>query len=99
MKKKSEVADFIANQIQAIGKSQIKISEEAGFDKPNIITMMKQGKTKVPLEKIPALARALEVEPFILVRMCFKEYLPEVGKILDETILMSRSKFEACYAI
>ena len=99
MKNKSEVADFIANQIQVIGKSQIKISEEAGFDKPNMITMIKQGKTKVPVNKICSLAKALEVNPYGFSMLCLTEYKPDLANLVETMVLMGRANLGDADAI
>lgn len=80
--KPKTVAEYIAWQIQLSGKSQTEIASEVGFDKPNVITMIKQGKTKVPLNKIGKMAKALEVDPVHFFRMCINEYVPD----LEDTI-------------
>ena len=49
-------------------KSQVRLSEELGYDNQNMITMIKQGKTRVPLEKVVPLARALDVDPSALIQ-------------------------------
>ena len=71
------VAQYLERMIEASGKSQLKISNEAGFEKPNIMTMMKQGKTRIPLAKIGKIAEALGVDPVHLYSMCMNEYEPE----------------------
>lgn len=89
--KPKTVAEYIDWQVNLCGKSQKQIAEEAGFPKPNIITMFKQGSTKVPLEKIGKLAKALEVDPVHLLKMCLREYLPdtyaEIEKMFGQPIL------------
>jgi transcriptional regulator with XRE-family HTH domain len=75
--KRKTVAEYIDRQIDLCGKKQLQIAQEAGFDKPNMITMIKQGKTKLPLEKIGRMAKALEVDPLHLFRMTMQEYQPE----------------------
>lgn len=57
-------------------KSQVKLSEELGYENQNMITMFKQGKTRVPLEKVVPLARALGVDPSALVQAWFTAYMP-----------------------
>lgn len=89
--KPKTVAEYIDWQVTLCGKSQKQIAEEAGFPKPNIITMFKQGSTKVPLEKVGKLAKALEVDPVNLLKMCLREYLPdtytEIEKMFGQPIL------------
>lgn len=75
--KTKSVADYISSQINACGKSQIQIAKEVGFEKPNVITMIKQGKTKVPVSKIGSMAKALEVDPIFFLKICMQEYMPD----------------------
>ncbi len=44
-------------------KTQIAISAEAGFRQPNMLAMIKGGATKLPLDRVPELAKALECDP------------------------------------
>jgi len=86
----SKVARFIAERIRVTGKAQTEIAFEAGFEKPNMITMIKQGRTKLPLAKIGAMAKALETDPTHLLKMCLEEYQPEtwdaVSPYMDEML-------------
>jgi len=43
-------------------KSQRDIAAEAGFVSPNMMSLLKSGRTKMPLDRVPALARALECD-------------------------------------
>ena len=63
METTSQVACFIAARIEATGQLQKDIAAKAGFDKPNMITMIKQGRTRLPLDKVGAMALALETGP------------------------------------
>lgn len=60
----TELADFIAKRVLQIKpKSQIDIAREAGFVNPNVISMLKSGATKLPLDRVLSLAAALECDP------------------------------------
>lgn len=54
-------------------KSQAEIAAQAGFVNPNVITMIKQGRTKAALDRVPALARALEADPAFLMRLALEQ--------------------------
>jgi len=82
--KPRNVAEYISWQIQLCGKSQTEIAQQAGFDKPNVITMIKQGKTKVPLNKIGSMAKALEIDPVHFMKMCLNEYLPDLADTIQQ---------------
>jgi transcriptional regulator with XRE-family HTH domain len=75
------VARYIDKQIDALKgvKTQREIAAEIGYEKPNIISMFKHGEVKVPLDKIPALAKALHVDPAHLFRLALEQYWPDLG--------------------
>ncbi len=79
-KKPSNVAEFLDNQIYICGKAQADIAREAGFTNPNVITMFKQGKSKVPLHRAPALARSIGLDSKFFLLRCLEEYEPELHK-------------------
>lgn len=89
--KATSVAEYITAQIMLCGKDQVQIAQECGFNKPNVITMIKQGKTKVPLERIGPLAKSLGIDPVFLFKMVIGEYLPtlmeSIEAILDGPVL------------
>jgi len=88
---KITVAKYLSEQFDLSPKSQREIAESIGYDNPNIITMFKQGHTKVPLNKVGALATALGLDPAHFMRMVLEEYMPEtwqaVERALDRMIL------------
>jgi len=77
------VADYLTQQIALSGKPQKEIAEELNYDKPNIITMFKQGKTKLPLNKVSPLAKSLGLDPVHLLRIVLLEYAPETWEVLS----------------
>lgn len=83
-KPKITVAQYLSAQIDMSGKSQKQIAEEIGYPKPNVITMFKQGATKLPVNKVYPMARALNVDPLYLMRLVMKEYLPETWDALEQ---------------
>lgn len=64
-------AKLIANRIRDLShrKSQAEIASEAGFANANMMTFLKNGRNKVPLDRVPSLAKALEVDPAYLMRL------------------------------
>ncbi|NMG16384.1 helix-turn-helix domain-containing protein [Aromatoleum bremense] len=86
MNNESQVARFITGRIEATGKLQKDIAEKVGFEKPNMITMIKQGKTKLPLDKVGPMAKALEVDPVHLLKLCMEEYHPNTWKAIAPLI-------------
>ena len=54
-------------------KTQAEIAEEAGFMNANMIAMFKSGSSKVPLDRVPALAIALDCDPALLLRLALEQ--------------------------
>ena len=54
-------------------KTQAEIAEEAGFVNPNMLTMIKKGSTKLPVDRVPALAKALDCDPALLLRLALEQ--------------------------
>ena len=45
--------------------------------------MIKQGRTKLPLAKIGAMAEALETDPVQLLKLTLREYMPETWAVVE----------------
>lgn len=86
-KRKMTVAEFLSAQIDLSEKSQKQIATEVGFPKPNMITMLKKGESKVPMAKIPSIAEALGIDKLHFYRMVMEEYEPGIWNLLQESIL------------
>lgn len=70
------VAEYFAEAIEKSGRSQAEVAKLAGYAKPNIISMFKTGTSKVPIEKIPSLAAAVDVNPLEFLKIAMGEYQP-----------------------
>lgn len=99
----SKTAAFLARAIHFSGKTQREIAREAGFPKPNILSMLKQGQSRVPIERIPALAAACHVDPAYFLRLALSEYQPEVYAVLvatlDQPMTANEWEMVLCYRI
>lgn len=80
------LSKFLSKQIAALSgvKSQREIAFEVGYDRPNNISMIKNGDTKLPLDKVPAFAKALGVDPKHLYRLALEQHYPEVARIAHQ---------------
>lgn len=92
--KPSRFVQHIDRLINDSAKSQRQIAYEIGYEKPNLITMFKQGATRVPAEKVPLLADALGADRVTLLRMWMEEYSPELLTTIDENLGMALSRTE-----
>lgn len=68
-------ARLIADRIRdlAFKKTQAEIASEAGFPNANMVSFLKSGRNKVPLDRVPSLAKALEVDPAFLMRLALDQ--------------------------
>lgn len=68
-------AKLIAERIRDLShrKTQAEIASEAGFANANMMTFLKNGRNKVPLDRVPSLAKALEVDPAFLMRLALEQ--------------------------
>lgn len=71
----SRLAKFIERRILELKpkKSQSEIATEAGFPNPNMVTMIKQGASKLALDRVPSMARALDCDPAYLLRLALEQ--------------------------
>ena len=92
----SAIARYLGRQIEALKgvKTQREIATEAGYEKANIISMFKHGEAKVPLDKIPVLAKALHVDPTHLFRLALEQYWPSLNEAVAEIFGQMATKNE-----
>ncbi|MGR3630774.1 MAG: hypothetical protein ACU0A8_01450 [Limimaricola soesokkakensis] len=79
----SPTAAFLKLAIANSDLTQREIAQQAELPKPNVLPMMKPGETKVPLNRIPALAKACGVDAATFIRIAMTEYHPELWRLLE----------------
>lgn len=82
------VHEFIGELIDRCGKTQLQIAREIGYERPNIIAMFRMGRTKVPIPKVPLLARSIHADPQYLMRLALEEYMPDAWAAICETFVI-----------
>jgi hypothetical protein len=83
----SRLSAFLTKRILELRprKSQVEIATEAGFINVNMMSMLKSGKSKLPLDRVAALAAALEADPKLLFKMAIEQSSYETtSKVIDE---------------
>lgn len=86
MTKSTSVAKYLEQMIAISDVTQRQIADECGYEKSNIITMFKQGKTRIPLDKVGPIARALGIDPLHFMRLVMTEYAPETWAAIEPII-------------
>lgn len=67
-------------------KSQAEIATEAGFTNANVMSMLKAGSIRLPLDRVPALAAALEVDPRYLFLLAIEQLAGDTTAMAIEKI-------------
>jgi hypothetical protein len=65
-------------------KTQKQIAHEAGFINSNMISLLKSGASKIPIDRVPALAKAIETDPAYLMRLALDQ---SIGKTAAQAII------------
>ena len=89
------VSEFISEKFIASGKTVEQITDEVGFEKPNVFSMILEGRIKVPIPRIESLAQALAIDAYALLDLCMGEYLPEAWDAIQSiagTLLLTRNE-------
>ena len=79
----SELAAYISKRVLELRgrKTQAEIAVQAGYVSQNMLSMIKQGSSKVALDRVPALARALECDPAYLMRLALEQAVGETAAL------------------
>jgi hypothetical protein len=70
-------ATFVSQHVESQagrGITLTQIAREAGYEKPNMLEMFKCGAAKIPPDRVPSLARALNADAAALFRLAILQY-------------------------
>ncbi|SIT02987.1 hypothetical protein [Paracoccus saliphilus] len=90
-------AKLIADHVHYLKhrKTQSDIAVESGFRNSNFVSMLKSGANNVPICRAPGLARALEVDPALLMRLSLEQSIgPAAAKAVLSVFRTPVSKNE-----
>lgn len=71
----TRLAKFLQRRILELRptKTQATVATEAGFPNVNMLSMIKNGTSKLPLDRVPGLARGLECDPGYLFLLALEQ--------------------------
>lgn len=71
----TRLPSFVAKSVLALKprKTQAEIATQAGFTSANMISMLKAGSIRLPLDRVQPLASALEVDPAYLMLLALEQ--------------------------
>ncbi|SFU12746.1 helix-turn-helix domain-containing protein [Sedimentitalea nanhaiensis] len=90
----SPTAILLEKAIDASELTQREIADRVGFKHANIISMLKSGETRVPLNRIPALAQTLGMDEKHFLIIAIQEYHPGVHEVLVDVLGLPLSDAE-----
>ena len=96
----TRLAKFIAKRIGDLRgtKTQAEIAAQAGFPNANYLSMLKSGSSKLAIDRVPDLARALEADPAYVLRLTLEQQLgPVAARAIDEILGSPISKNERAW--
>lgn len=90
----SPTALMLTKGIENSDLTQREIADRIGFKHANIISMLKNGETRVPLDRIPALAQTLGMDERLFLMVAIEEYHPGVHEVLVDVLGLPLSDAE-----
>lgn len=90
----SATANLLTAAIEACDLTQREIADRVGFRHANILSMIKSGETRVPLNRIPALAQTLGMDGRAFLLLAIEEYHPGVHEVLVDVLGLPLSDAE-----
>jgi hypothetical protein len=78
--------DYFTQRLAEAGVTNAEMAEALGYDRPNVISMIKTGDMKMPLNKVAATARKLGLDPVFVLEKLLSENAPEIWDALREVI-------------
>lgn len=77
--------DYLRFAFDRSPKTAEEIAHEIGYGNPNTVKLMIDGITKVPIDRLPRLAEALNVDPSQMMRAALEDYAPKMLEALEQT--------------
>lgn len=66
-------------------KTQAEVASEAGFVNANMVSLIKAGSARLPIDRVPALAKALNTDPRRLLQLALEQWVGgTVARTFDE---------------
>ena len=80
-------SNYIFKKLMESPKTQKEIAEAVGYKNQNMITMLKLGHVKLALDRVPAMAKALNIDPLDLFKIALTQFYDDQAvRLLTEII-------------
>lgn len=77
------VQEIIASRQEQLGLTNLQIANAMDYEYPNVFSMIRSGRMKLPPQKVPVLARCLRLHPAELMRAVLLEIGPGMLEALE----------------
>lgn len=78
--------EFLARRQDEAGLKNYELAEKLGYASPNVVAMLRNGNMAFPLNKTGAAAKALGVDPVVMLMRVLEERNPELLEVLEEIL-------------
>lgn len=76
--KSYQLAEWLNRHLDTLtSQTNEQLAAELGYSRPNIISMWRTGRTRIPLDRISKIAKILKVDPLYLLPMWLEQYADE----------------------
>ena len=73
---------MITDAVEESGKTLREIATGMGLERGNVVSMLKSGEMRMPIERIPAFAVATGIDALSLTRVAMSAYIPKTWAVL-----------------
>lgn len=82
----TQMAKLLDKLISKSTKTQRELAADMGYTSPNVLSMMKTGEAKVPLDRVPAMAKALNADVSLFFRLALEQHFrgAAISKAISE---------------
>ncbi|MFC4236236.1 hypothetical protein ACFOY8_13550 [Thalassospira xianhensis] len=78
-----DVSKLINERIHHLDYTNAFVGMKLGLQSGNMVSMLRRGQAKLPLERVQEVAKLLEVCPVALMKLCLQTYQPWVLQVLN----------------
>lgn len=94
----SKLAQFLDKRLDELKGTTtlLEIARKMGYPRGHIVSMFRADQAKVPMDKIPALAEALNVDVGHLMRLGLEQYWPDKMDVITKVFsrIVTENEFE-----
>lgn len=87
-------ANYFADSLASSGLTQYELGNQVGFKTTNVISLFRNGRSRIPFDRISAICLAINADESKLLDLCLREYEPELHRLVIRHYKTSSAKSE-----